>query len=943
MNYYYRDVSGKEIGPLPLGALAKLRFAGVINGDTPVRGADSTAWQICREIIADVQQPVAAPAPVAAASAGKSGLMHHGWALFALSALCFLLPFVDISCQGKKVRSFTGQQLVMGTVFSHPADPWSGEQKTEEVEPVPAAQWALGLGVAALILAMARQRVTSVLSGLAGAGSIACLFGLKSILENDIATQGKGLLTLNIREGFWLSCVLLAGGIITQFKFFSNAPTGESVSSLPSWTIPRSYKIAFAILTIVAGLAYGGRAAYQSLSKSTKISFDLTLDGKPLLAGARPVIRIDSEPILALGRKFSGISLGRHSVSVQLENAEPFERTFWVFYGDKNLGVLPLESSKGTLSVVVNPSPAKVIIKRGNDVVQEGAAPLTTGKLPVGNYVVVAQRGEYEESRSVTVSRQQVTESKIDLELGSVDLSTDPPDAGYKLSGNGRNWQGSLPAKVDDVSTGNYVLVVNRKGWDLSEDVSIRRGVTTPKRVVFPYGAIEVTSEPTGLLVSTNGIEIGKTPTTIREIRPGKYALAITDGENDLLANVTVGNAEAAKHNFAFRYSKFELSSTPPGATVTRKGKVVGKTPLTIEHVPVGDTAVELRLDGYLPTNFPVRVTEGVVASVTARLVSVRYVQAMQQAREALAAGKLSDARNFVAIALGEMSNDATATALTQEIATAERVAEAARQAAERKAQEARQLADQKEITDFIEKAITAAGGREALEKFQAFESSVRYTVKKKGMTINTWDRWVIQLPDKARLIQEETNEGLNAGPIRIVPGVPGVPVTKRSVYCVAGRESWLLHETPNGPIMGEMSDSYQRELQCGLYFVNCRRLVPLLARDIQLEKLPVADSAFAPTISIKATTKAWPDLTLVFESDSSRLVAVEYTETDQDGVNHQGRVKFSSFQNVAGVQWPMRATYSRDGNVLRVENTESMTPVNRFSDNTFNPPRSRH
>ncbi len=61
MNYYYRDPSGREIGPLTLDALARLRFAGVLDDHTLVRAGDSTDWKPCQEIIAGPTTPIQTP------------------------------------------------------------------------------------------------------------------------------------------------------------------------------------------------------------------------------------------------------------------------------------------------------------------------------------------------------------------------------------------------------------------------------------------------------------------------------------------------------------------------------------------------------------------------------------------------------------------------------------------------------------------------------------------------------------------------------------------------------------------------------------------------------------------------------------------------------------------------------------------------------------------
>ena len=50
-NYFYRDNAGKEIGPLDLDTLSKLRLAGVLNENTFVRSEDSSEWKPLREFL----------------------------------------------------------------------------------------------------------------------------------------------------------------------------------------------------------------------------------------------------------------------------------------------------------------------------------------------------------------------------------------------------------------------------------------------------------------------------------------------------------------------------------------------------------------------------------------------------------------------------------------------------------------------------------------------------------------------------------------------------------------------------------------------------------------------------------------------------------------------------------------------------------------------------
>lgn len=378
-------------------------------------------------------------------------------------------------------------------------------------------------------------------------------------------------------------------------------------------------------------LLCGGLLVFKFVRDNTTLSFNFLLDGKPLSVGMTPTVKVDGLPFT------SGCTIapGRHELTAELPNAESFALRVRVLYGNKNLGVLPLESSKGSLLVSANPYPASVIVRQGIEIIGGGAAPFTLEKLALGDYDLEIKHGEYKEVHHVKVQGKQRTEAKISLNLGGVELSSAPADADYEFSGNGRNWQGKLPIKIDDLPIGIYYLVAKRNGWILNENITIVRGSVTTNNTEFPYGSIELTSEPTGLIVSTKGVEIGRTPLTLLEFKPGQYKFAITDNENDLMADVSVAPKEVAKHFFAFHYGAVQLSSTPVGATVLRKGKEVGKTPLTLDHIPAGETMVELRLQDYASTNYVIHALEGGTPNLSAKLISKQYLAYLNAARQA--------------------------------------------------------------------------------------------------------------------------------------------------------------------------------------------------------------------------------------------------------------------------------------------------------------------
>jgi hypothetical protein len=60
--------------------------------------------------------------------------------LFGVTLVCFLFPFVTVSCGGQKMASFSGAQLATGTSVDEPQ--MFGPSQKKKVDPEPLA--ALG-------------------------------------------------------------------------------------------------------------------------------------------------------------------------------------------------------------------------------------------------------------------------------------------------------------------------------------------------------------------------------------------------------------------------------------------------------------------------------------------------------------------------------------------------------------------------------------------------------------------------------------------------------------------------------------------------------------------------------------------------------------------------------------------------------------------------------
>jgi hypothetical protein len=130
--------------------------------------------------------------------------------IFLGSALCFLFPFVTISCQGQKVASFSGIQLAMGATTQQPQ--LFGRAQGKQVDPEPTASLAglcviVGLGLSCLALFDVRTDIGSAIAGAAGA---VALLLLRAGMDDQIAKRAQGMVQVSYEFAFDLALLLLA-------------------------------------------------------------------------------------------------------------------------------------------------------------------------------------------------------------------------------------------------------------------------------------------------------------------------------------------------------------------------------------------------------------------------------------------------------------------------------------------------------------------------------------------------------------------------------------------------------------------------------------------------------------------------------------------------------------------------------------------------------------
>ena len=131
---------------------------------------------------------------------------------FVLIGLCFLLTFVQVSCAGQRIATFSGVQLVTGTKVVQQA--MFGERQVREVKPEPFAVVAAFAVLAGLFFSLAPGRAGNVLPALACLVGLTALLLLMGKLQAEAAREASGVLEVTFGPGFMGAAVLLLlGGV----------------------------------------------------------------------------------------------------------------------------------------------------------------------------------------------------------------------------------------------------------------------------------------------------------------------------------------------------------------------------------------------------------------------------------------------------------------------------------------------------------------------------------------------------------------------------------------------------------------------------------------------------------------------------------------------------------------------------------------------------------
>jgi len=131
----------------------------------------------------------------------QESLKKFSPAVFGVILICFMLPWVNLSCQGQNAATFSGLQLATGTTV---------QQQNQEVKSEPLAVAVLVLTILGLALSFLKDKRSSIIPGIIGAAAFILLLLLKSKIDTDASNHS---IQVQYAIGFWLVLVLFIGAI----------------------------------------------------------------------------------------------------------------------------------------------------------------------------------------------------------------------------------------------------------------------------------------------------------------------------------------------------------------------------------------------------------------------------------------------------------------------------------------------------------------------------------------------------------------------------------------------------------------------------------------------------------------------------------------------------------------------------------------------------------
>ena len=153
----------------------------------------------------------------------------------------------------------------------------------------------------------------------------------------------------------------------------------------------------------------------------------------------------------------------------------------------------------------------------------------------------------------------------------------------------------------------NHTIRVAAPGYadSILEAETIQIAALTHTIALRPLiGELKIESDPPGAQVSIDGVARGTTPVHVLALPvPASHKVILRhQGREAVNDDVQISAEQVTTKRYSLQQltGEVSVSSVPSGAVIDLDGKAVGKTPVALKTVGVGQHKLRMRLDGYL-------------------------------------------------------------------------------------------------------------------------------------------------------------------------------------------------------------------------------------------------------------------------------------------------------------------------------------------------------
>ena len=309
-------------------------------------------------------------------------------------------------------------------------------------------------------------------------------------------------------------------------------------------------------------------------------------------------VRINNASIGTTPVLITDLPFGSHRVSLSKSGSLPKDVDVKVESRVPVKKLITLTSNTATLELSSTPTGAQVLLN-GAD---RGFTPVTLEGIPAGKVELqISEQGyqSYKQDIVLDVGQTEAIRAVLTAIPGTLQIVTVPPDARIYIDDV---FRGMSPLLLENLAPDEYRVRAEKEGFDdrtRSVTVPIAASVVEELRLTQISGALEITTEPSGVSVLVDGVLLGvseagtnatdrvSSPLRISFIEEGDHALQLTKvGYFPTESEIQIERRETLTMHFALK-RRF----IPNYEVLTNTGLVIG-----MFHEIDGDGAVRLEV-----------------------------------------------------------------------------------------------------------------------------------------------------------------------------------------------------------------------------------------------------------------------------------------------------------------------------------------------------------